>query len=142
MTRRPIRALDPALLPEARMDRMREEMWRLRRTIISLLPEKYREAVDPPHDISREESNRWRDIAAQRVIELTMPDEMGKAACPLCGSVPQFVGVGYSYPIGLERHLIGSHRSAICDVIHAAVGLQRVRHREAWPNDYGPYGCD
>lgn len=142
MTRRPARNLDPALLPEARMNRMREEMWRLRITIISLLPETYRKAVDPPYDLSREESNRWRDIAAQRVIEMTMPDEIGKAACPLCGSVPQFVGIGYSYPVGLERHLVGSHRSAICDVIHAAVGLQRARHREKWPDDYGPYGCD
>lgn len=91
MTRRPTKNLDPALLPEAHMDRMREEMWRLRRTVISLLPETYREAVDPPHDLSREESNRWREIAAQRVIEVTVPDEMGKAACPLCGAVPQFV---------------------------------------------------
>lgn len=135
-------SLDPALLPEARMDRMREEMWRLRRTVISLIPERYRGAINPPHDLSREESKMWCKVAAQRVIKLTVPDEMGKAPCPLCGAVPQFVGIGYSYPLGLERHLVGSHGSAICDVIHASVGLQRIRHREKWPDDYGPYGCD
>lgn len=135
-------SLDPALLPEARMDRMREEMWRLRMAVISLIPDQYRDAVYPPHDLTREESNDWRRTAVQRVLKLTEPDAMGKAACPLCGAVPQFVGVGYSYPLGLERHLLGSHGSALCDVIHASVGLQRVRHRDKWPGDYGPYGCD
>lgn len=135
-------SLDPALLPEARMNRMRHEMWRLRRTVISLVSEPYRSAIDPPHNLTREESNAWLHVAAQRVIKLTVPDEMGKAPCPLCGAVPQFVGIGYSYPLGLERHLVGSHNSALCDVIHAAVGLQRVRHQEKWPDDYGPYGCD
>lgn len=75
--RRP--SLDPALLPEARMDKMREDMWRLRRAVISLIPEAYRDAVNPPHDLPRDESMRWREVAAQRVIKLTVPDEMGKA---------------------------------------------------------------
>lgn len=135
-------SLDPALLPEARMARMREEMWRLRRTVISLVPERFRDAVDPPYDLTQEQSRSWRYTVAQRVLELTVPDSMGKAACPLCGAVPQFVGIGYSYPLGLERHLKGSHGSGLCDVIHASVGLQRVRHREKWPGDYGPYGPD
>jgi hypothetical protein len=32
---------DPALAPEARMNRMREEMYALRRTVVSLVPEKF-----------------------------------------------------------------------------------------------------
>lgn len=134
--------INPSLSPEVRMGRMREEMWRLRITIIHLLPERYRDAVNPPYDLSREESQNWRRTVVERVLNLTEPDAMGKAACPLCGAVPQFEGIGYSYPIGLERHLLGSHSSAQCDVIYASIGLQRVRHREKWPGDYGPYGCD
>lgn len=121
---------------------MREEMRLLRRAVISLVSERYREVIDPPYDLTREESQRWLHDTVQRVLELTEPDSMGKAACPLCGAVPQFIGVGYSYPLGLERHLLGSHNSSQCSVLHAANGLRRVRHREKFPGDYGPYGCD
>jgi hypothetical protein len=124
------------------MDRMREEMYLLRRTVIDLLPEKFQAIVDPRYDLTREESLRWLAYTAQKVIEAIEPDPYGKAICPLCGGVPQFFGVGYSYPIGLERHLVGSHRSSICSVLYAADGLRRVHHRESFPGDYGPYGCD
>jgi hypothetical protein len=117
-------------------------MWRLRKAVVSLVPEAYRAAVAPPYDLTREQSLAWGHEAAQRVLELTAPDSTGRAVCPLCGAVPQFEGIGYSFPGGLERHLVGSHRSRQCDVMHASVGLLRVRHREKWPDDYGPYGCD
>ena len=42
--------LDPALLPEARMDRMREEVYLLRRTVLSLVPEPFREIIVPPEN--------------------------------------------------------------------------------------------
>ena len=133
---------DPALSPEARMDRMREEMYLLRRTVLSLVSERYRGVIDPPYDMTREDSEQWLRVTVQKVIELTQPNASGKAACPLCGDVPQFVGIGFSYPIGLERHLFGSHRSVQCGVLHAANGLRRVRHRKQFPGDYGPYGPD
>jgi hypothetical protein len=134
--------LDPALSAEARMDRMREEMYLLRRTIVSLAPEPFRQVIDPPYNLTREESQQWLSVTVEKVIELTEPDSWGKAACPLCAAVPQIIGIGFSYPIGLERHLLGSHRSVQCSVIHAANGLRRVRHREQFPGDYGPYGPD
>ena len=51
--------LDPALLPEARMDRMREEMYLLRRTVLSLVPEPFRAIIDPPYNFTQEEGRRW-----------------------------------------------------------------------------------
>ena len=134
--------LDPALSPEARMDRMREEMYLLRRTVIALVPERYREVIDPPYGLTREESQQWLRVTVEKVIELTEPDSWGKAACPFCAEVPQVRGIGFSYPIGLERHLLGSHRSVQCGVMHAANGLRRVTHRKEFPGDYGPYGPD
>lgn len=133
---------DPALLPEARMDRMREEMYLLRRTVISLVPEPFREIVDPPFRFSREEGKYWDLDVAPRIIELLEPDAMGRCACPLCGETTQPYGDGFKLPGGLERHLLGSHNSMRCGVMHAAKGLLRVRHRELYPGDYGPYGCD
>jgi len=133
---------DPELTPEARMDRMRKEMFFLRRTIIDLVPEEFRKVIDPPYDLSQKDSFQWTLRTAQRVIELTAPDAHGNAACPLCGDVPRYTGVGYSYPAGLKRHLLGTHQSQLCPVMYAADGLRRVHHREAYPGDYGPYGCD
>lgn len=49
-----------------------------------------------------------------------------RAACPLCGggaSSPH--AAGFSYPIGLRRHLSGSHGSRRCPVVGAA-------HFDAW----------
>lgn len=133
---------DPELTAESRMRRMREEMYTLRETIISLVPVPFKAIIEPRYDLTREESRNWLNSTANKIIEITEPDQYGKAICPLCGSVPQFVGVGYSYPIGLERHLTGSHNVQKCPVMHAADGLRRVRHREQYPDDYGPYGCD
>ncbi|GAB3357629.1 hypothetical protein [Lysobacter tyrosinilyticus] len=133
---------DPALLPEAKMERMRTEMYILRRTIIDLIPEKFRAIVDPPYDLPREGSHQWQRGTAELVIDLTTPGSNGRAPCPLCGKAPQVAGIGFSYPLGLERHLLGTHNSQTCPVMHAANGLRRVRHRELYPDDYGPYGCD
>ena len=129
-------------MPEAKMGRMREEMYTLRRTIIDLMPEKFRTVIDPPYDLHRDGSYQWQRETAERVVELTVADANGKAPCPLCNDVPQVTGIGFSLPIGLERHLLGGHNSQMCPVMHAANGLRRVRHRELYPDDYGPYGCD
>ncbi len=128
---------DPALLPEARMERMREEMYLLRRAVIALVPEPYRKIVDPPFRFTREEGHRWDNEITRKVIDLVEPDAMGRSTCPLCGETTK-----PKVPGGLERHLLGSHSSRRCDVMHAAKGLLRVRHRELYPGDYGPYGCD
>lgn len=133
---------DSALLPEARMDRMRMEMYRLRRTVLSLVSEQYRELIDPPYDFTQAEGNRWDYDVVRRIIELVEPDTEGRSACPLCGDTTQSYGLGFSVPTGLERHLLGSHGSRECNVMYAAKGLLRVRHRELYPGDYGPYGCD
>ncbi len=51
--------IDPALQPEARMDRMREEIYLLRRTILSLIPEPFQGLIEPPYEFTREEGRRW-----------------------------------------------------------------------------------
>lgn len=134
--------IDPALLPEARMERMREEMYLLRRAVLSLVPEPFRTLVDPPVNFTREEGRQWEYEVVEKIIRLVEPDVQGRAACPLCGALTQTYGSGFTVPGGLERHLLGSHQSRRCDVMHAAKGLLRVRHRESYPEDYGPYGCD
>ncbi|AZR39526.1 hypothetical protein MTMN5_00043 [Marinobacter salarius] len=134
--------IDPALLPEVRMDRMREEMYRLRRAVLSLVPERYRDLIDPPYNFTQEEGRHWDYEVVSRIIELVKPDAEGRSACPLCGDTTQSFGVGFSVPTGLERHLLGSHRSRECDVMYAAKGLLRGRHRKLYPEDFGPYGCD
>jgi hypothetical protein len=134
---------DPELTAESRMRRMRDEMYRLRMTVISLIREPYRSIIEPPYDFTQDQSHDWLATTSNRVIELTEPGSHGRAACPLCGAVPQFVGsVGYTYPDGLDRHLTGSHNAQQCPVMYAADGLRRIRHRKQFPNDYGPYGCD
>ena len=134
--------IDPDLTPESRMRRMREEMFRLRRAVLSLVPDKYRALVEPPYDFTRETSLGWERRAVERILEIVPVDNQGRAPCPLCGMTTQFYGVGFVVPGGLERHLLGSHKSHQCDVMHAASGLLRVMHRKAYPDDYGPYGCD
>jgi len=134
--------IDSTLRPEARMERMREEMYRLRRTIIEFISDPYKAVIEYPYSITKDESRNWLYKTTDRIIELTEPDEQGRAICPLCKGVPQFVGVGYTYPIGLERHLRGSHNASQCDVMYAADGLRRIHHRHQWPGDLGPYGCD
>jgi hypothetical protein len=128
--------IDPALLPEARIDRMREEIDLLRRTVLSLVSEQFRVVLYPPHNFTQEEGRRWYDEVVSKIIELVEPDEWRRAACPLCG------GGDFTVPNGLERHLLGSHNVSRCEVMHAARGLQRVRFKELYPGVYGPYGCD
>jgi hypothetical protein len=134
--------LDPALLPDARMERMRAEMYRLRRTVLSLVPQPFRAVIDPPYEFTREEGRSWDQDVVDKVLQLLKPDSQERAACPLCGDIARTYGAGFSVPNGLERHLLGSHNSRQCNVMHAAQGLLRVRHRELYPGDYGPYGCD
>jgi hypothetical protein len=124
------------------MERMREEMYLLRRTVLSLVSEPFRRLIDPPYNFTQEEGRRWDHDVVNKIVQLVEPDAQGRTACPLCGDLTQTFGVGYSVPVGLERHLLGSHNSKGCDVMHAAKGLLRVRHRELYPDDYGPYGCD
>jgi hypothetical protein len=134
---------DPELTAESKMSRMRDEMETLRMTVISLSREPYRSIIEPPYDLTQAQSRDWLATTSNRVIELTGPDSHGKAACPLFGAVSQFVGSeGFTYPDGLDRHLTGSHNAHQCPILYAANGLRRVRHREQFPNDYGPYGCD
>lgn len=133
---------DPSLLPEARMERMREELYLMRRTVISLVPLPYRKIVSPPYHFTREGGHSWECATAEKVIGLVKPDTMGRSACPLCGETKQPYGDGFKVPGGLERHLLGSHGSQQCGVMRAATGLLRVHHRELYPDDFGPYGCD
>lgn len=122
---------------------MQDEMYRLRRTIVSLVAEPYQIIIDPPYDFTREQSRGWLNVVAHEIIGLTKPDANGKTTCPLCGDVANYAGsMGYAHPEGLHRHLTGSHNSGQCPVTYAADGLRRVQHREKFPNEYGPYCCD
>ena len=136
--------IDP-LSSEARMDRMREEMDRLRRIVLSFVPDRYRRIVNPPLDFTREEGLGWAHDTAEKIIELMAPDAGVRAPCPLCGDVsspPYDDEQGFTFPVGLERHLLGTHNTTMCGVMYAVTGILRVRFRELHPGHYGPYGCD
>lgn len=124
------------------MNRMREEMWRLRMAVLSLVPEKFRTIVNPPYKFSSTEGFQWEHTVTGTILQMLETDAGGRSACPLCGETTQTEGVGFSIPTGLERHLLGSHKSHQCVVMYAAKGLLRVRHRELYPEEFGPYGCD
>jgi hypothetical protein len=137
------RNFEPELTLESKMNRMRDEMYRLRHTIISLVAEPYQIIIEPPYDFTRDQSRGWLNMVAHEIIGLTKPDADAKAACPLCGNIANFAGsTGYAYPDGLHRHLTGSHNAGQCPVTYAADGLRRVQHREKFPNGYGAFGCD
>lgn len=90
---------------------MREEIYLLRRTVLSLVPEPFRAVIDPPYEFTREKGRSWEQDVVNKVLQLVKPDTQERAACPLCGDTTRTHGAGFSVPNGLERHLLGSHNS-------------------------------
>lgn len=125
-------------LEEERMKQMRDEIFRLRRAVLSFVPDPYRRLLVPPHQFTLEEGRDWDEDVARQIIELVKPNEHGVSPCPLCGDKPQSFGsLGFSIPVGLERHLLGLNGSRECSVMYAAKGAHRRRHLELYPSDHG-----
>ncbi len=61
--------------------------------------------------------------------------------CPLCRQAPEGDPTGYTYPIGLERHLEGFANTHQCYVMKVAVDIVQDNHYQKCPQAY-PYGRD
>lgn len=133
---------DPHLTTEAKMRRMKDEISMLRYALVQTVEERFERILRVPYDMDRETSRGWLYATTRKIIEAVEPNPAWRAPCPLCGSDPLHIGSGWAYPNGLERHLLGTHRTTQCSRMYAANGLWRAQHKEQWPGDIGPYGAD
>lgn len=120
-----------------------EELWRTQTGIIGLMSEALQEVLTAQWFAeSAQDRIEWMYWAVEQVLKAADPRpgaEMGdyphnlRAYCPLCkrGAMVAY-SRGFSFPIGLERHLIGSHNIVQCAVFRAAeqMCIQRLRERE------------
>lgn len=108
------------------------------RTIIDLIPEKFRDVLGSYYMCEYpEDAKYWESIACSKIIDLVTPvpeEEQpfgfylnARAPCPLCGaeaSSPFYRG--FSLPEGLNRHLEGYGRMSKCPVMDAAQHLSEA----------------
>lgn len=140
----PRRPLHPPVDHDKEIRRLQDALYRARMDIINLMPEVKRRLLEGWIFCgSARDADNWERWAVGGLIELaeSRPGrEMGdvpwarRAYCPLCGDGAQTSGYqqGFSVPVGLERHLRGSHRSMRCSVFRAAAELcwEQVRERQ------------
>jgi len=73
-------------------------------------------------------------LHAAHQVAFEQPFNGLRARCPICGGSAQTVygGEGFSLPVGLTRHLKGSHGSRMCGVFYAAysMAVERARRHE------------
>lgn len=113
--------------------RLETDLYRARRTIIELMPERIRELLDSFYGCdSREASYRWQHEVVEELIGLAeaIPDKSpfraDRAYCPLCGSGSSSpYERGFSLPEGLRRHLSGWGNAQQCDVMDAVMAIAR-----------------
>ncbi|CAM5793155.1 hypothetical protein RFUL19S_03085 [Rhizobacter fulvus] len=126
---------------DAKIRRLEDELWFARTAIIELMPENARSLLTTHYQVStRKDLFDWLHWLTRKVIDLSDKrpgEQMGdfpgtvRAYCPLCGegsSGPY--SRGYSIPLGLERHLNGTHRQRQCAPMLAADRLARDRVNE------------
>lgn len=119
---------------DVRVRQLEEELSHARRTIVGLAPERF-------HDIL-EESRRTNDPGWLRpLINRVVEDALARSEvhpwshtrqlpCPLCGRGSSFLyAQGFEIPVGLERHLKGSHRMPQCPVVAATLELKLEAER-------------
>lgn len=123
---------------EAEINRLQNDLYMARITIVDLMPEQVRQLIQHYHGFkSHDEAYRWEQDLIEKLIAVSQPKsarEMGdysstteRAYCPLCGGSAQSVygTEGFAFPEGLKRHLAGSYNSGRCMVFEAIRGLSR-----------------
>lgn len=128
------------LAPQDQIRKLEEDVYRLRRSIMGLMPEKFERLLNSYYSAkSKSDRNRWVDQVADEITSLVTPMEpnssyfhQDRARCPLCGGGPQSpYDEGFTLPIGLQRHLVGYGQVHQCPVFEAAEALARdYWHRE------------
>ncbi len=115
--------------------------------IVSMVPEKFSEIINPyPLPKSFDESIHWGDNIAAEVLELANDDEVvadhwhgATRKCPLCGGTANnFYDSerGFTFPLGLERHLTGFGKVHKCEVMKAAEALASRNRDELRKEEY------
>jgi hypothetical protein len=115
---------------ERRIEKLEEDLRASRETILAILPEKLSTQLRSYYSCeNREETYAWtvrvqeEILAAAKVVEKIYRAE---ALCPLCGDgANNHYREGFSFPLGLERHLTGRGNAPRCAVMDAAMALAR-----------------
>lgn len=128
------------LAPQDQIRKLEEDVYRLRRSIIDLMPENLEKLLGSYYSAkSKSERYQWVDQVADEITNLATPLEPpnsyfspDRARCPLCGGTSQSpYADGFTLPIGLQRHLVGYGNVHQCPVFEAAEALARdYWHRE------------
>jgi hypothetical protein len=134
----------PADDRDRELARLRDELFLARDTIIGLMPEPQMLLLEAYcYCETFEEADEWERWVVDGLIELAdkRPGlDMGdrspgavRAWCPLCGlGASDPYRRGFAVPLGLGRHLLGSHGSQRCRVFRAAAEecYEQLRARE------------
>lgn len=117
--------------------RYEDELYQLRELVLELMSPEIRQVLDPWSKTSS--VTEWRLRAAEAVIRLAEPKspaDMGstglsdRACCPLCreGRADSFGSgeIGFAYPGGLRRHLLGIGNSRPCRVLRAIADIVKT----------------
>lgn len=124
---------------EAEVKQLERDLFKAHYSIIQMAPESMKRCLTAHFYVeSFADLDDWRRWASERIVQqadlvaIEIPHfSQRRANCPLCGkgsSAPY--DEGYALPVGLERHLLGTHRSHICPVFGAADHQAILRARE------------
>jgi hypothetical protein len=144
------RQIPPPDTRDAQIRKLKEELWAARHAIVEIMPAPLREPLEATfYCQSIKDVYEWQRWAIQKIMEqatellgqdVVATDGQMRAYCPLCrgGSLGPYAA-GFAVPIGMQRHLEGSHGSRQCVVLAAAKDacLTRV-DEEAEPGYRGP----
>jgi len=134
----------------AELERLREalrqahtELYFAHTAVIELMPKLQQKILNTWTDVDeRADLLKWEKWAVDRLLdsadkwhgpEMGAPIGEWRAICPLCsGEANTPYSRGFAIPIGLARHLSGSHGSRRCSVFNAAfeLAMDRVRRHE------------
>lgn len=123
--------------------RTRNDLYCAQAAIIDLMPAGQQELLNGWIDVhTRKDMAEWSYWAIGQLLDMANKrdgPEMGalkgewRAMCPLCDrdALTSYCR-GFAFPVGLERHLAGSHRMRQCSVFNAActLALENVRSNE------------
>lgn len=122
---------------------LQRDLYSTRQTIVDLMPDYYRSILESYHKCEAEiERLRWQNRVADEVVSrlsdlLKQPGihrSKEHVPCPLCGGLPDFYySRGFTFPLGLHRHLTGWGNTHQCKVMDAVMGLAHG----SWERKFG-----
>ncbi|WP_136525368.1 hypothetical protein [Geomonas ferrireducens] len=118
----------------AEIERLKNELFEARVTILNLMPEKIARILSSYYEVkSTREGHNWEHEVAELIISeaklLSKEDGsywQDRAYCPLCGRGSNSpYDRGFAIPEGLRRHLTGWGNATRCEVMEATFRLAR-----------------